>query len=433
MNTNVNTQAILLLTVWLSKSPKTDPKPLTPTEWGRFAQWMKEQGKTPVGLLENRSVADYLHGCPDAKITPERVEFLLGRSMAFSLVLEKWQRAGLWILTRSDPDYPSRLKTQLKADAPPVLFGCGNRKLLDKGGIAMVGSRDVTPDQLALTETLAGTFAMQGFSIVSGGARGVDETAMLGTLEKEGTVIGILADSLLRTATSAKYRSGLMSKNLVLVSPFNPEAGFDVGNAMARNKYIYCLSDAAIVVSTGKGSGGTWSGAVENLKKGWTPLWVCQNPDSSSGNSALVQQGAGWLPEMPFEAASLLKAPSVSTPAPPLEATLFDILDTPMQDVTVAESVEPSGYAQIETTGSEPIQAVATTEISSFYEFFLKRFVSVTGDQALTLEQLLDSFDISKTQLNDWLKRGIFEGRIEKLGKPIRYKFVQVLQQLLNI
>jgi hypothetical protein len=65
-----------------------------------------------------------------------------------------------------------------------------------------------------------------------------------------------------------------MMKNLVLVSPFNPEAGFDVGNAMARNKYIYCLSDAAIVVATSKGSGGTWSGATENLKRNWAPLWV---------------------------------------------------------------------------------------------------------------------------------------------------------------
>ncbi len=428
MNINVYTQAILLLTVWLSKSPKTDPKPLTPTEWGRFAQWMKEQGKTPVGVMENRSVADYLQGCPDIKITPERVEFLLGRSMAFSLVLEKWQRAGLWILTRSDPDYPSRLKAHLKADAPPVLFGCGNRKLLHKGGIAMVGSRDVTPNQLSLTETLAGTAAMQGFSIVSGGARGVDETAMLGALKKEGTVIGILADSLLRTATSAKYRSGLMSKNMVLISPFNPEAGFDVGNAMARNKYIYCLSDAAIVVATGKGSGGTWSGAVENLKKGWTPLWVCQNPDSSSGNFALVQQGASWLPEMPFDAASLLKVPSVSTPTSPLETTLFDIMATPMHNLAVAEGVEPSGYAQIETSGSEPIQTVPTTEVTSFYEFFLKRLDSVTAGKTLTVEQLLDSLDISKAQLDEWLKRGISEGRIEKLGKPIRYKIIQGLQ-----
>ena len=51
--------------------------------------------------------------------------------------------------------------------------------------------------------------AEDGESIVSGGARGVDETAMLGALEVEGTVIGILANGLLRACSSAKYRRHL--------------------------------------------------------------------------------------------------------------------------------------------------------------------------------------------------------------------------------
>ena len=288
MNINLNAQATLLLTSWFTKASITDPKPLTPSEWGRFAVWLKKQGKIPSGLLESQSPTDYLNGWSDSKITIERIIFLLGRSVALSLSLEKWQRAGLWVMTRSDADYPSRLKKHLKTDAPPVLFGCGNRQLLDKGGIAMVGSRDATEEQLTATTRIAGETARQGYTVVSGGARGVDEVAMLGALEKEGTVIGILADNLLRSATSAKYRNALMTKNLVLVSPFNPEAGFDVGNAMARNKYIYCLSDAAIVVATSRGSGGTWNGAVEDLKKSWVPLWVLNHPDVNSGNAALV-------------------------------------------------------------------------------------------------------------------------------------------------
>jgi len=82
-----------------------------------------------------------------------------------------------------------------------------------------------------------------------------------------------------------------MGKNLVLLSPFNPEASFDAGNAMARNKYIYCLADAGIVVAADKENG-----ALENLKHGWVPLWVKEHPDPNSGNAALVQQGARWLP-----------------------------------------------------------------------------------------------------------------------------------------
>ena len=116
-----------------------------------------------------------------------------------------------------------------------------------------------------------------------------------GALGAEGTAIGVVADNLLRSATSAKYRRHLMSGDLALISPFNPEVRFLVGNAMARNKYIYCLAQDAIVVSSTPGNGGTWKGAVENLKRGWVPLWVKQTESPGSGNMSLVDQGGKWL------------------------------------------------------------------------------------------------------------------------------------------
>jgi predicted Rossmann fold nucleotide-binding protein DprA/Smf involved in DNA uptake len=326
-------------------------------------------------------------------------------------------------------DYPSRLKKHLKADAPPVLFGCGNRQLLDKGGIAMVGSRDATSDQLAATTRIAGETAAQGYSVVSGGARGVDEVAMFGALDKEGTVIGILADSLLRSATSAKYRKGLMSRNLVLISPFNPEAGFDVGNAMARNKYIYCLSDAAIVMATGKGSGGTWSGAVENLKKGWVPLWVLHYSDNTSGNAALVQQGAKWLPKVPLRTGLM-----IADKQSPAESDLFDYSAPPLHKNIVAESESSARYdVDIQEASTVTGGVEKASDQKSFYEFFLERFGAATNKKPATLEQLLEMFDINKTQLNDWLKLGVLEGKIKKLNKPVRYLSVTVKQQLLDI
>ncbi|HEX9584984.1 MAG TPA: DNA-processing protein DprA, partial [Gammaproteobacteria bacterium] len=237
MNIGTQSQAVLLLTAWFGKREKDDPKPLSPTEWGRFAQWLKDKGTAPDALLSAADPVECLNGWTDRSVTPERVRYLLGRSGALGLAVEKWQRAGLWVMTRSDADYPARLKQRLKFEAPPVLFGCGNRQLLSQDGIAVVGSRDASDADLAYTARLGGEIAMQGYSVVSGGARGVDESAMQGALDQEGTVIGVLADRLLRAATSAKYRKGLMANNVVLVSPFNPEAGFDAGNAMARNKY----------------------------------------------------------------------------------------------------------------------------------------------------------------------------------------------------
>ena len=157
-------------------------------------------------------------------------------------------RAGLWVMTRADQDYPSRLKRRLGTDSPAVLYGYGNRSLLNSGGLAVVGSRNAADDDLEYTRRVGVAAASQGYSIVSGGARGIDEAAMLGALENEGTAVGVLADSLLRACSSTKYRRHLLAKNLVLVSTFHPEAGFNAGNAMQRNKYIYCLAEAARVV-----------------------------------------------------------------------------------------------------------------------------------------------------------------------------------------
>ncbi|MEN1216012.1 DNA-processing protein DprA, partial [Pseudomonas aeruginosa] len=83
-----------------------------------------------------------LTGWSDPRISQERILGLLARGHSLALAVDKWQRAGLWILTRGDADYPVRLKNRLRTDAPPVLFGCGNKALLQAEGMAIVGSRD---------------------------------------------------------------------------------------------------------------------------------------------------------------------------------------------------------------------------------------------------------------------------------------------------
>ena len=449
---NHNTQAVLLLTAHFSKPAIGDPKPLTPTEWGRFALWLREQGQTPEALLTGETLK-LMDGWRDDKVPAERIHALLSRSPALALALEKWQRAGLWVITRSDPDYPARLKKLLKNSSPPLFFGCGNRQLLNRGGLTVVGSRNATEGDLDFARKLGGEAAEAGYSIVSGGARGIDESAMLGALEKEGTVIGVLSDRLLKAATSSKYRPTLMAKNLVLVSPFNPEAGFDVGNAMARNKYVYCLTDAAVIVHSGA-TGGTWSGAIENLKHGWVPMWVKSTGDRESGNAQLVAKGARWLPgqEGKLDIRQLFERPA-QTEEPPRPGNLFE---TPVVTTKTAvgenqigferetdaaldnptETAEPSEAEVSDPAGSEEDTAGAgvggephTAERGeweafnnmSFYEFFLSRMETHTGKEPKTIEQLLGELDISRAQLTAWLKQAVSEKHLRKLSKPVRY------------
>jgi len=414
MNINNQTQAVLLLTTYFGKPAKDEPKPLSPTEWGRLARWLKDHEILPEVLLR-QDPADVLADLVDRTITPGRIRCLLDRAGALGLAAEKWARAGLWVLTRADPVYPARLKKRLNTDSPPVLFGCGRRSLLNLGGIAIVGSRHASEQELTFTSRLGGEVAKQGLSVVSGGARGVDEAAMSGALELEGTAVGVLSDSLLRAATSARYRKALMAKDLVLVSPFNPEAGFDVGNAMARNKYIYCLADTAIVIAASKERGGTWNGAVENLKKGWVPLWVKSHQDPASGNSELVRRGAQWLPD---GEPSALSVRDLVEPE--------DQPDGGLPYVLAVDSSVSDGSAEYrpESVGIDlPAVAKEVPDDRYGYGLFLNRLKQLAAEAPVTQKQLLQSGDFSRSQLSDWLKRAVRDGHVRMLSNPRRYQW----------
>lgn len=292
MNLTPNAQATLLLTSYFTRASKENTKPLTNAEWGRFAMWLKDKDLTPADLLVT-DPKEILNDWHDSWINSERIISLLSRGHSLALAVEKWSRAGLWVITRSDADYPKRFKFRLRTDSPAVLFGCGNKALLNLGGLAVIGSRNANHDDLEFTDQLGAKAAISRIAIISGGARGVDESAMLGAMNAGGNVVGIMADSLMQAATSAKWRGGLINSNLVLVSPYYPEAGFSAGNAMARNKYIYCLADSSLVIHSGK-KGGTLNGAEENLKKQWVPLWVKPSQDADAANESLVKRGGSW-------------------------------------------------------------------------------------------------------------------------------------------
>ncbi len=422
MSFSAQTQAILLLTAHFSRPVADTPKPLTTKEWARFAQWLKDHDINPEKLM-NGHLRSSLNGWTDKLVTAERIEQLMNRGSALALAVEKWTRAGLWIQTRSDNNYPVRLKQLLKTDCPAVLFGCGNPELLNKCGIAVVGARNANNGDLEFSSNLGKTAATQGYSVISGGARGVDEAAMLGALEIEGTVIGVLADSLLRAATSNKYRKYLLSQNLVLISPYYPEAGFNAGNAMSRNKYIYCLSDAAVVVQSGT-EGGTWNGAIENLKNHWVPLWVKETKDSKSGNSLLIQKGALSLSDdlSKLNINTLLKENGFMNNASSGDLFKKSAVREEPADIYDSETI-------IEENKNQTPNNNAFDEMD-IYRFFLIKLTQLTKKNAKTPDELLKDLEVTKPQLNIWLKKAVEEKKIKKLNKPVRYQLLVNIDQI---
>ena len=359
-------EAIFLLTVSFGKSGDTAFKPLSNAEWFRFTRWLIENHLQPECFFDDAKLGQL----PDW-LDRERVAALLGRGVALGLLKEKMDRTGLWAATRRSATYPSLIRQGLGWNSPPVFFGCGDPSLLERDGIAIVGSRNADRAELQTTVELAAKAAAQETMVISGGARGVDQTAMLEALQHGGTATGVLADGLLRATTSARYREHISAGRLVLISPYHPEASFNVGNAMDRNKYIYCLSRAAIVISCAHGSGGTWQGAQENLKARWgVPVWFNRFEDYEA-----INPGPGGFP-LPDDLNNL--------------AGLF---------------------------------SSAKVANESMYWNFLGIMERIADRDGLKSAEIYSKQGLRKGQVDSWLKRGAEEGRIEKLKRPVRYRF----------
>jgi predicted Rossmann fold nucleotide-binding protein DprA/Smf involved in DNA uptake len=412
MNLSPETQATLLLTISFSHKGSDGLKPLSKTEWARLSSWLKENNLNPSDLLDG-SVNSLTSHMFDKTISAERIQSLLNRGTALGIALEKWGRAGIWILNQADPEYPDRIKSRLETKSPPILFGCGNKKLLQKGGIAIVGSRDTGPSDLRFTYDLGKEIALQGHSVISGGARGVDQTAMTGTLENDGTGVVVLADGLLRAALAAQYRNKIMSGDLVLVSPFNPEVGFNVGLAMARNSYIYCLSDAAVVVCSTVGKGGTWAGATENLKAGWVPLWTKPNSVPNSGNHELVSRGARWFPGENFDVESLV-------------LSKIDVEIRKSQPVVLTENTLTPSHKTTDPINTPPPPTLTGFSSQNLFELFVILVQEALKDSALTPEEIAEQLGLHKAQANLWLNQALKEQKIKKLFRPVKFEKIKV-------
>ena len=441
MNSSNETEAVLLMTAWFSRGGNRGVRPLTVAEWGRFARWLKSKNLTP-GCLIKGPVGELMREFDDRSVTAKRVESLLARGAALALSLEKWERAGIWVMTRSDPDYPSRLKGRLKQNSPATFFGCGDRSLLSGRSLAVVGSRKVEAEGLAYSALLGGAAAREDCSVVSGGAAGVDEAAMFGSLLEGGKAVGVLSDNLMGTCLKEKYRSHIMDGRLALVSPYNPEAGFNAGNAMRRNRYIYCMSDAAFVVHSVKGKGGTWGGAVENLNGRWVKLWVREDGDQSGGNAALEERGALRAPRLVSELdfAGLLARDE--TREPETDSYSYETFLDAVREFCGEVARRPAELGELIPVSrsrlnswlrqavsenkleklSKPVRYQWINQDFSSYESFLDAVREFCGNEARRPAELGELIPVSRSRLNSWLRQAVSENKLEKLSKPARYR-----------
>ena len=418
-----DTQAVLLLCSAFGRK-NCAFAPLTLPQYNVFAKALSGLGKRPADLLEldEELIGDL---CAQPSSNPrvsmpekDRILGLLRRGVTLSTAVDKWSSYGVHVVSRADSHYPKRMRDYLIGKAPALLYYAGNAQLFAGGGMAFVGSRDLSAEAGEAIRKVVRECVDLGMSIVSGGARGADQTAMQEAFACGGKVVGALTCDLLKACLEPSNRDALSNGGALLFSVSDPELSpTNYGAAaMDRNKYIYAMADGCFVAQSGIGSkSGTWSGAVEELKReNHHPVYVFLGDPASEGCVELLKKGAlKWDMEK-----SVAENISLSADAKHPKTLQQDDL---FGSYSAAESVAPYGADKENRVDAPVTQAEATLgEKQTPYELFLecvKELLTAPRKEAEIKKRLGSKLDLIAAQVKHWLEEA------EKTGVVVRKEY----------
>jgi predicted Rossmann fold nucleotide-binding protein DprA/Smf involved in DNA uptake len=224
-----------------------------------------------------------------------------------------------------------------------------------------------------------------------------------------------------------EHRNRLLQGQLALISPYDPSARFQVGHAMQRNKVAYGLADAALVVNADLNKRGTWAGATEQLDKlHLVRVYIRSTGEPGEGLEGLRKKGAfPWPnPEGPVEFDAALFAGSAHSQQAPAQA---EISFAGQQHIARHDRVResPPLYA---ASAHETAQSAADPALDPADELFGTVRVLVLGmlREPRNVTDVASGLRITKPQAEEWLRRLVQEGVIEKRTRPVSYVIRQV-------
>ena len=227
--------------------------------------------------------------------------------------LRAWRaRPGNALLTLGDPAYPPRLLTI--ADPPPLLYIRGRVELLHARGVAMVGSRQATPQGAEDAERFARALSEAGLVVVSGLALGVDGAAHRGALDAAGGTIAVIGTGADRMYPAAHHTlAARIAEEGAIVSEYPLGTPARSQHFPQRNRLIAGLVEGVLVVEAALRSGALITARLANdAGRDVFALPGSIHAPLSRGCHRLIKQGA-QLVETPDE---ILEELGIGKPAP---------------------------------------------------------------------------------------------------------------------
>jgi len=158
------------------------------------------------------------------------------------------------LVALDDPDYPQALFAV--GDTPPALFAIGRVALFNAPAVAIVGSRQATPQGKEDATAFARALAAAGLTVVSGLAEGIDAAAHQGALAEAASTIAVVGTGLDRVYPAANRRlAHAIAERGLLVSEFVPGAPPEKWHFPRRNRLISALARGVLVLEAGVSSG----------------------------------------------------------------------------------------------------------------------------------------------------------------------------------
>ena len=258
------------------------------------------------------------------------------------------------LIAWDDPDYPPRLLEL--ADAPAALYFVGRRELLARTAVAIVGSRNATPQGIENAHAFASTLSAAGLTIVSGLALGIDAAAHRGALEGSGSTIAVVGTGLDRVYP-ARHRelAHTIAEQGALISEFPPGTPPRRENFPQRNRLLSGLSRGVLVVEATLSSGSLITARLAG-DQGRDVFAIPGSIHSpfSKGPHKLIREGA----KLVETARDVLEDLGLVAPAPSGERT----------EITAAADDDAPHAAVLRAMGHDPIdldQLIARTSMTA--------------------------------------------------------------------
>jgi DNA processing protein len=216
----------------------------------------------------------------------------------FDAEMRAIERAGAWVLTLEDAQYPPLLR-QIP-DPPPLLYVKGTLSESDWNAMAVVGTRRATTYGKTMTHDLVEPMARLGITIVSGLARGIDATAHETALEAGGRTIAVMANGIDRVyPPEHRQLAESITANGALISELPIGEPAESSHFAPRNRIVSGMSHGTLVVEAAEHSGALMTANLA-VDQGREVFAVPGNALSSAskGTNTLIQNGAKMVLEV---------------------------------------------------------------------------------------------------------------------------------------